>query len=185
MSKIIHFLSFRVNKRPTNVSADDWLVKCYENGMNHRLNRLLNPTFNNKNMEVRYCFLASFRLKLTKNGLFFADMYIFLNFPGLRLLSRRWKSSKNPTVTGRQTKYYGASRYVNKTTSQKHVVYSQNLKFLLTHSYFVHRDAKNCGMEPGPCLRTRERKTSNGHMEGVTTTPLGTTSAKPSTQNEA
>ena len=128
MSKIMHFLSFRVNKRPTNVSADDWLVKCYENGMNHRLNRLLNPTFNNKNMEVRYCFLASFRLKLTKNGLFFADMYIFLNFPGLRLLSRRWKSSKNPTVTGRQTKYYGALRYVNKTTSQKHVVYSRNFE---------------------------------------------------------
>ena len=80
MSKIIHFLSFRVNKRPTNVSADDWLVKCYENGMNHRLNRLLNPTFNNKNMEVRYCFLASFRLKLAKNGIFVANMYIFCDF---------------------------------------------------------------------------------------------------------
>ena len=180
------FLTFRVNKRPTNVGADDWFVKCYENGMDHRLNRLLNPTFNNKNMEVRYCFLASFRLNLTKNGLFFADMYTFLNFPGLRLLSRRWKSSKNTTVTDRQTKYYGALKYVNKTTSQKHVVYSQNfIKFLLTHSYFVRRDAKNCGMGPGPWLRTRERKTSNGHTEGVTTTPPGTTKTKQSTQNEA
>ena len=178
------FCTFRVNKRPTNVGADDWFVKCYENGMDHRLNRLLNPTFNNKNMEVRYCFLAGFRLKLTKNGLFFADTYIFLNFPGLRLLSRRWKSSKNPTVTGRQTKYYGASRYVNKTTSQKHVVYSRNLKLLLTHN-FVHRDARNCGMGPGPWLLTLERKTSNGHTEGVTTTPPGTTKAKQSTQNEA
>ena len=179
------FWTFRVNKRPTNVGADDWFVKCYENGMDHRLNRLLNPTFNNKNMEVRYCFLASFELKLTKNGLFFADMYIFLNFPGLRQLSQRWKSSKNLTVTDRQTNYCGASRYVNNTTSQKHVVYSQNLKFLLTHSYFVHRDAKNCGMGPGPWLRIRERKTLNGHMEGVTTIPLGTTKAKQSTQNEA
>merc|ERR1711914_33311 len=92
-------LYFKVNKRPTNVGADDWFVKCYENGMDHRLNRLLNPTFNNKNMEVRYCFLASFRLKLAKNSLFFADMYIFLSFPGLRQLSRRWKSSRNLTVT--------------------------------------------------------------------------------------
>ena len=155
--------------------------------MDHRLNRLLNPTFNNKNMEVRYCFLASFRLKLTKNGLFFADMYIFLNFPGLRLRSQRWKSSKNHTATDRQTNYCGASRYVNNSTSQKQVVYSQNLKwkFLLNHNYFVHRDVKNCGMGPGPWLRTRERKTLNGHMEGVTTTPLGTTKAKQSTQNEA
>ena len=54
MTKNMIFLTFRVNKRPTNVSADDWFVKCYENGMNHRLNRLLNPTFNNKNMEVRF-----------------------------------------------------------------------------------------------------------------------------------
>ena len=133
MSKIMHFLSFRVNKRPTNVSADDWLVKCYENGMNHRLNRLLNPTFNNKNMEVRYCFLASFRLKLTKNSLFFADMYIFLDFPGLRQLSRRWKSSRNLTVTDLQTRFCGESRYVKETTTQNHVVYSQNLKLLLIH----------------------------------------------------
>ena len=130
----MHFLSFRVNKRPTNVSADDWLVKCYENGMNHRLNRLLNPTFNNKNMEVRYCFLASFRLKLTKNGLFFADMYIFVIFPGLRQRSQRWKSSRNLTVTGLQTNYCGVSRYVE-TTSQKHIVYSQNSKLLLIHIY--------------------------------------------------
>ena len=108
------FLTFRVNKRPTNVGADDWFVKCYENGMDHRLNRLLNPTFNNKNMEVRYCFLASFRLKLTKNGLFFADMYIFLNFPGLRQLSRRWKSLRNLMETDLQTKYCGVSRYVKK-----------------------------------------------------------------------
>ena len=129
------FCTFRVNKRPTNVSVDDWFVKCYENGMDHRLNRLLNPQFNNKNMEVRYCFLAGFRLKLTKNGLFFVDTYIFLNFPGLRLLSRRWKSSKNPTVTDRQTKYNGALRYVNKTTSQNHVVYSQKLIPLLIHNY--------------------------------------------------
>ena len=179
------FWTFRVNKRPTNVGADDWFVKCYENGMDHRLNRLLNPTFNNKNMEVRYCFLASFRRKLTKNSLFFADMYIFLSFPGLRQLSRRWKSSRNLMVTDLQTNYCGASRYVKNTTSQKHVVYSQNLKLLLIHIYFVHRDAKNCGMGPGPWLRTRERKTLNGHMEGVTTTPLGTTKAKQSTQNEA
>ena len=182
MAKNLLFLTFRVNKRPTNVSADDWFVKCYENGMNHRLNRLLNPTFNNKNMEVRYCFLTSFRPKLTKNGLSFADMYIFLNFPGLRQLSRRWKSSRNLTVTDLQTRYCGASRYVKISTSQKLVVYSQNLKFLLIHIYFVHRDAKNCGMGPGPCLRIRERKTSNGHMEGVTTIPLGTTKAKQSTK---
>ena len=179
------FWTFRVNKRPTNVGADDWFVKCYENGMDHRLNRLLNPTFNNKNMEVRYCFLASFRLKLTKNGLFFADMYIFQNFPGLRQLSRRWKSSRNLMVTDLQTKYCGASRYVKKSTSQKLVVYSQNLKLLLTHIYFVHRDAKNCGMGPGPWLRTLELKTLNGHTEGVITIPLGTTKAKQSTQNEA
>ena len=153
MAKNLLFLTYRVNKRPTNVSADDWFVKCYENGMNHRLNRLLNPTFNNKNMEVRYCFLASFRLKLTKNSLFFADMYIFLNFPGLRQLSRRWKSSRNLTVTDLQTNYCGALRV-----------------------------AKNCGMGPGPCLRIRERKTSNGHMEGVTTIPPGTTKAKQSTK---
>ena len=186
MTKNMIFLTFRVNKRPTNVSADDWFVKCYENGMNHRLNRLLNPTFNNKNMEVRYCFLASFRLKLTKNSLFFADMYIFLSFPGLRQLSRRWKSSRNLTVTDLQTKYCGASRYVKNTTSktQKHVVYSQNLKPLLIHIYFVHRDAKNCGMGPGPWLRTRVRKTSNGHMEGATTTPPKTKAKQP-TQNEA
>ena len=48
--------------------------------------------------------------------------------------------------------------------------------------YFVHRDAKNCGMGPGPWLRIRERKTLNGHMEGVTTIPLATTRAKQSTQ---
>ena len=184
MTKTLLFLTFRVNKRPSNVSADDWFVKCYENGMNHRLNRLLNPTFNNKNMEVRYCFLASFRLKLTKNGLFFADMYIFLNFPGLRQPSQRWKSSKNPTGTDRQTNYCGASRYVNISTSQKHVVYSRNLKLLLTHN-FVHRDARNCGMGPGPWLLTLERKTSNGHTEGDTTTPPVTTKAKQPTQNEA
>ena len=179
------FWTFRVNKRPTNVGADDWFVKCYENGMDHRLNRLLNPTFNNKNMEVRYCFLASFRLKLTKNDLFFADTYIFLNFPGLRQPSQRWKSSKNPTGTDRQTNYCGESRYVNNSTSQKHVVYSQNfIKFLLTHSYFVRRDVKNCGTGPGPWRRSSERKTSNGHTEGVTTTPP-TTKAKQSTQYEA
>ena len=181
----MHFLSFRVNKRPTNVSADDWLVKCYENGMNHRLNRLLNPTFNNKNMEVRYCFLASFRLKLTKNGLFFADMYISVIFPDLRQRSRRWKSSRNLTGTDLQTKYCGESRYVENTTSQNHVVYLQNLILLLIHIYFVHRDAKNCGMGPGPWLRTRELKTLNGRMDGVITTPLVTTKAKQSTQNEA
>ena len=135
MSNITHFLPFRVNKRPTNVSADDWLVKCYENGMNHRLNRLLNPTFNNKNMEVRYCFLASFKLKLTKNGLFFADMYIFVIFPDLRQRSRRWKSSRNLTETDQRIKFCGESRYVD-TTSQKHIVYSQNSKLLLTHIYF-------------------------------------------------
>ena len=183
MSKIIYFCSFRVNKRPTNVSADDWLVKCYENGMNHRLNRLLNPTFNNKNMEVRYCFLASFRLKLTENGLFFVDMYIFLIFSGLRQRSQKWKSSRNHTGTDLQTKYCGESRYVKNKTSQKHVVYSQNSKALLTH-VFVHRDAKNCGMGPGPWLRTREHKTSNGHTVGATMTPR-TTKAKQSTQNEA
>ena len=179
------FWTFRVNKRPTNVGADDWFVKCYENGMDHRLNRLLNPTFNNKNMEVRYCFLASFRLKLTKNGLFFADMYIFLNFPGLRQLSRRWKSSRNLTVTDLQTNYCGASRCVKNSTTQNQFVYSQNLEFLLTHIYFVHRDGKNYGMGPGPWLRTLELKTLNGHMDGVIMTPLGTTKAKQSTQNEA
>ena len=184
MSKIIYFCSFRVNKRPTNVSADDWLVKCYENGMNHRLNRLLNPTFNNKNMEVRYCFLASFRQKLTKNGLFFVDMYIFLIFSGLRQRSQKWKSSRNHTGSDLQTKYCGESRYVKNKTSQKHVVYSRNLKLLLTHN-FVRRDDRNCGMVPGPWLLTLERKTSNGHTEGVTTTPPGTTKAKQSTQNEA
>ena len=184
MSKIIYFCSFRVNKRPTNVSADDWLVKCYENGMNHRLNRLLNPTFNNKNMEVRYCFLASFRLKLTENGLFFVDMYFFLIFSGLRQLSQKWKSSRNHTGTDLQTKYCGESRYVKNKTSQKQVVYSQNSKLLLIHIYFVHRDVRNCGMGPGPCRRIRERKTSNGHMEGATTTPP-TTKAKQPTQNEA
>ena len=186
MSKIIYFCSFRVNKRPTNVSADDWLVKCYENGMNHRLNRLLNPTFNNKNMEVRYCFLASFRLKLTENGLFFVDMYFFLIFSGLRQLSQKWKSSRNHTGTDLQTKYCGESRYVKNKTSQKQVVYSQNLKwkFLLNHNYFVHRDVKNCGTGPGPWRRSSERKTSNGHTEGVTTTPP-TTKAKQSTQYEA
>ena len=151
MSKIGLFWTFRINKRPTNVSADDWFVKCYENGMDTRLNRLLNPVFNNKNMEVRYCFLTSFRLNLTKNGLFFVDMYIFVIFPGLRQRSRRWKSSRNLTVTGLQTNYCGASRV-----------------------------AKNCGMGPGPWLRTRELKTSNGHMEGVTTIPLGTTKAEQS-----
>ena len=179
------FCTFRVNKRPTNVGADDWFVKCYENGMDHRLNRLLNPTFNNKNMEVRYCFLARFRPKLTKNGLFFVDMYIFLIFSGLRQRSQKWKSSRNHTGTDLQTKYCGESRYVENTTSQNHVVYSQKLIPLLIHIYFVHRDVKNCGMGPGPWLRTRELKTSNGHMEGVTTIPLGTTKAKQSTQNEA
>ena len=108
----------------------------------------------------------------------------FLNFPGLRQLSQRWKSSKNHTATDRQTNYCGASRYVNTSTTQKHVVYLQNLKFLLNHNYFVHRDVKNCGMGPGPWLRTRERKTSNGHMVGGTTTPLRTTKTKQST-NEA
>ena len=150
------FWTFRVNKRPTNIGADDWFVKCYENGMDHRLNRLLNPTFNNKNMEVRYYFLVSFRLKSMKNGTFLADMYIFLNFPDLRQLSQKWRSSRNHTATDRQTNYCGVSR-----------------------------DAKNCGMGPGPWLRTRERKTSNGHMEGVITIPLVTTKAKQSTQNEA
>ena len=155
--------------------------------MNHRLNRLLNPTFNNKNMEVRYCFLASFRQNLTKNGLFFVDMYIILNFPGSRQLSQRWKSSKNHTATDRQTNYCGVLRYANNSTTQKHVVYSQNLKwkFLLIHNYFVHRDVKNCGMGPGPWHRTSEHKTSNGHMEGATTTPQATTKAKQLTQNEA
>ena len=179
------FWTFRVNKRPTNVGADDWFVKCYENGMDHRLNRLLNPTFNNKNMEVRYCFLASFRLKLTKNGLFFADMYIFLNFTGLRQLSRRWKSLRNLMVTDLLTKYCGESRYVKRHNLTKTCCLFAKLKLLLIHNYFVHRDAKNCGMGPGPWLRTRELKTLNGHMEGVTMTPLGTTKAKQSTQNEA
>ena len=179
------FWTFRVNKRPTNVSADDWFVKCYENGMDHRLNRLLNPTFNNKNMEVRYYFLVSFRLKSMKIGIFLPDMYIFLNFPDLRQLSQKWRSSRNHTATDRQTNYCGASRYVKNSTSQKQFVYSQNLNFLLVHIYFVHRDVKNCSMGPGPWLRTRERKTLNGHMEGVTTIPLGTTKAKQSTQNEA
>ena len=178
------FWTFRVNKRPTNVGADDWFVKCYENGMDHRLNRLLNPTFNNKNMEVRYCFLAGFRLKLTKNGLFFADTYIFLNFPGLRQLSQRWKSSKNLTVTDRQTKYCGASRYVNNLTKTC-CLFAKFETFANPQLFFVHRDVRNCGMGPGPWLRTLERKTSNGHMEGVTTTPLETTKAKQSTQNEA
>ena len=151
--------------------------------MDHRLNRLLNPTFNNKNMEVRYCFLANFRLKSTKNGLFFADMYIFVIFPDLRQRSRRWKSSRNLTETDQRIKFCGESRYVD-TTSQKHIVYSQNSKLLLIHIYFVHRDVRNCGMGPGPCRRSSERKTSNGHMEGVTTTPP-TTKAKQTTQNEA
>ena len=150
------FWTSRVNKRPTNVGADDWFVKCYENGMDHRLNRLLNPTFNNKNMEVRYYFLVSFRLKSMKNGIFFADMYIFLNFPDLRQLSQRWRSSRNHTVTDRLTNYCGESR-----------------------------DVRNCGMEPGPWLRIRELKTSNGHLEGVTTTPPATTKVKQSMQHEA
>ena len=180
------FWTIRVNKRPTNVGADDWFVKCYENGMNNRLNRLLNPTFNNKNMEIRYCFFNSFRLKLTKNGLFFADMYIFLNFPGLRQLSRRWKSSRNLMVTDLLTKYYGASRYVKKHNLTKTCcLFAKFVTFANPQLIFVHRDARNCGMGPGPWLRTRERKTLNGHMEGVTTTPLGTTKAKQSTQNEA
>ena len=177
------FWTFRVNKRPTNVGADDWFVKCYENGMDHRLNRLLNPTFNNKNMEVRYCFFDSFRLKSPKSNSFFAYMYVFLNFLGLRQLLRRWKNSRNLTATDLQINYCGEWRYVKSTTSPKQFVYSQ--KFLLNHIYFVHRDVKNCGMGPGPWLRTRERKTSNGHMEGVITIPLGTTEAKQSTQNEA
>ena len=122
------FLSFRVNKRPTNVSADDWFVKCYENGMDHRLNRLLNPTFNNKNMEIRYCFFNSFRLKPTKNKSFFADMYVFLNFSGSRQLLRRWKNSRNLTATDLQINYCGEWRYVKSTTSPKQFVYSQKIK---------------------------------------------------------
>ena len=151
--------------------------------MDHRLNRLLNPTFNNKNMEVRYYFLVSFRLKLMKNGIFLSDMYIFLNFPDLRQLSQKWRSSRNHTATDRQTNFCGASRYVK--NNQKHVVFAQNLKFLLIHIYFVHRDVKNCGMGPGPWHHTLELKTLNGHMDGVITTPLVTTKAKQSTRNEA
>ena len=143
------FWTFRVNKRPTNVGADDWFVKCYENGMDHRLNRLLNPTFNNKNMEVRYYFLVSFRLKSMKNGIFLPDMYIFLNFPDLRQLSQKWRSSRNHTATDQQTNYCG-----------------------------VLRDVKNCGMGPGPWRRIREHRTSNGHMVGATTIPLETIKAE-------
>ena len=135
MTKNLLFLTFRVNKRPTNVSADDWFVKCYENGMNHRLNRLLNPTFNNKNMEIRYCFFNSFRLKPTKNKSFFADMYVFLNFSGSRQLLRRWKNSRNLTATDRQINCCGAWRYVNSTTSRKQLVYLQNLKFSLKTTF--------------------------------------------------
>ena len=130
------FWTFRVNKRPTNVGADDWFVKCYENGMDHRLNRLLNPTFNNKNMEVRYCFFDSFRLKSPKSNSFFAYMYVFLNFLGLRQILRRWKNSRNLTATDRQINCCGAWRYVNSTTSRKQLVYSQNLKFLLKPHLF-------------------------------------------------
>merc|ERR1711923_274329 len=110
-------------------------------------------------------------------------MYVFLNFLGLRQLLRRWKNSRNLTATDLQINYCGEWRHVKSTTSPKQFVYSQ--KFLLNHIYFVHRDVKNCGMGPGPWLRTLELKTSNGPMEGVITIPLGTTEAKQSTQNEA
>ena len=177
------FCTFRVNKRPTNVGADDWFVKCYENGMDHRLNRLLNPTFNNKNMEVRYCFLASFRLKLAKNGIFVANMYIFCDFSRFATTFAEVEKLKKPHGDRPANQILWGVEVCRHNLTKTYCLFAKFETFANPH-LFVHRDVRNCGMGPGPCRRTRERKTSNGHMEGATTTPP-TTKAKQLTQNEA
>ena len=73
----------------------------------------------------------------------------------------------------------------NRLNLTKTICFFAKFETFANPHYFVHRDAKNCGMGPGPWLRIRERKTLNGHTEGGITIPLGTTKAKQSTQNEA